>query len=94
MLPKKFGVLYRDGKILFYKALKTNPHTEISDKPSWAVDVREVLAIFFVGAGAIALILTGQADKGTSLLSGLLGYVIGRTIKVEFVRVPSKEKRE
>jgi len=92
MLPKKFGVLYRDGKILFYKATQTNPEIKIDDKPSWAVDIREILAIFFVGTGAIALILKGNINEGVSLLSGLLGYVIGRTIRVEFVEVRPKKK--
>jgi len=48
--------------------------------PAWAVDIREILAIVFVGSGALCLVLKGEYAYGVALLSGLLGYVTGRTV--------------
>lgn len=80
----KFGVRYQDGKILVFKAdsdgnfvPKSNPGTIA---PSWAVDIREIIAMIFVGVGAIALIFQGHITEAMYLLIGLFMYATGRTV--------------
>lgn len=75
----KIGVVYRDGKILIYK-VENNPETKIEGKPSWAVDIREILAMLFVGSAALCLIIKGNINEAMMLLTGLLGYATGRTV--------------
>lgn len=70
----KVGVRYSHGKLLFFKANPTN------DQPSWAVDIREILAMIFVGGGAWFLVYVGEIEKAMYLLCGLLGYATGRTV--------------
>jgi len=76
----KFGVRYLNGKILFFKTKQVNPEVLFAQPPAWAVDIREILAIVFVGSGALCLVLKGEYAYGVALLSGLLGYVTGRTV--------------
>lgn len=80
----KFGVRYFNGKLLFFRAdrdgnfqVKANPGTVV---PSWAVDIREVIAMIFVGVGAIALIFQGHLTEAMYLLIGLFMYATGRTV--------------
>ena len=77
----KFGVRYSHGKILFYKVLRAgNPEPTFGDKPGWAVDIREIIAMFFVGIGAIYLLSKGDTENSMHLLIGLLAYATGRTV--------------
>ncbi|GAJ18732.1 unnamed protein product [marine sediment metagenome] len=80
-IPWKFGVRYQHGKILFFKANDngnfSNPETVA---PSWAVDIREVIAMIFVGTGAVALIFKGYIHEAMYLLVGLFMYATGRTV--------------
>lgn len=71
----KIGVRYSHGKILLYRG---NP--EIANQPSWAVDIREIIAMCFAGAGALALILVHEYEYAMILLTGILGYATGRTV--------------
>lgn len=80
----KFGVRYHNGKVLFFKAardgsfqVKANPRTVV---PSWAVDIREIIAMVFVGIGAVALIFQGRITEAMYLLIGLFMYATGRTV--------------
>ena len=80
----KFGVRYHNGKVLLFKAdhegsfqVKANPGTVA---PSWAVDIREIIAMIFVGTGAIALILQEHTTEAMYLLVGLFMYATGRTV--------------
>lgn len=75
----KIGVRYRDGKLLIYRGTD-NPENTLNDKPSWAVDIREVLAMVFVGSGALILILKDQYDLAMYLLVALFSYATGRTV--------------
>lgn len=77
-VPRRLGFLYRHGKVLIYTA-GNNPEP-MADKPSWAVDIREILAMLFVGVGAICLIYQGDVEGAKMLLIGLFGYATGRTI--------------
>lgn len=87
-LPKpiswKVGVRYVNGKILIFKATSEgqfqatpNPGTVA---PSWAVDIREIIAMIFVGVGAIALIFQEHYQEAMLLLVGLFMYATGRTV--------------
>ena len=80
----KFGVRYHNGKILFFKAdangkfqIKANPGVVV---PSWAVDIREIIAMIFVGIGAVALIFQEHTTEAMYLLIGLFMYATGRTV--------------
>ena len=80
----KFGVRYHNGKILFFQAdrdgrfqVKANPRVVV---PSWAVDIREVIAMIFVGVGAVALIFQERTTEAMYLLIGLFMYATGRTV--------------
>lgn len=68
------GVRYQHGKILIYRG---NPGEAF---PSWAIDMREVLLIFFMGVAALFLIYLGHVDDAKELLLVLAGYVFGRTV--------------
>lgn len=74
MVPRKLGFKYVNGKVLIYK---DNPGLEA---PSWAVDIREILAIFFIGIGSICFIFTEQYQMAKEVLILLAGYVFGRTV--------------
>lgn len=81
----KFGVRYHNGKVLFFKAdrdgtfqVKANPGNSVV--PSWAVDIREIIAMIFVGIGATALILQDHTTEAMYLLVGLFMYATGRTV--------------
>jgi len=86
-IPKpswKFGVRYHNGKLLFFKAdsngsfhSSSNPRTVA---PSWAVDIREILAMVFAGTGALILLFKGYVTEAMYILIGLTNYAIGRTV--------------
>lgn len=81
-LVKRLGFRYSNGKLWVFKAKMSNPTEEVADKPSWSVDIREILAMGFVGVAAICLIMKGYISEAMYLLVGLLGYATGRTIPV------------
>lgn len=70
----KIGFRYRHGKVLIYK---DNPG---EDFPGWAVDIREIIAMVFVGIASICLLFKGDTDNAMVLLVGLLAYATGRTV--------------
>jgi len=72
----KFGIRYRDGKFILFKGHR-NPGEM---QPAWAVDVREIIAMIFVGVGALAFIASGDVEDAKALLVGLLCYATGRTV--------------
>lgn len=82
-IPLKFGVRYLHGKLLFFVAdgkgefASSNPGEAA---PSWAVDIREVLAMFFVGLAALFMIWKDEYANAMVLLVGLLAYATGRTV--------------
>lgn len=83
-IPMKFGVRFMHGKLLFFVANnkgeflpKTNPGEVV---PAWAVDIREVLAMFFVGLAALFFIWKDEYSNAMVLLVGLLAYATGRTV--------------
>lgn len=82
-----FGIRYRDGKILFYTRGIGNPVAK--DPPAWAVDIREILAMIFVGVAALCFILQKEYELAMYLLLPLAGYAIGRTVPF-----PTKELKE
>ncbi len=65
--------------MLIFKATG-NPTLSMEEKPSWAVDIREIISMAFVGTGALALIIKGEINYAMILLTGLLGYATGRTV--------------
>ena len=73
-MATRLGFKYIDSKVLVYK---DNPGM---DSPAWAVDIREIIAMFFVGVAALFLIYMGYITEAMYLLVGLLGYATGRTI--------------
>ena len=73
-MATRLGFKYLNGKVLIYK---DNPGIE---SPAWAVDIREIIAMFFVGMAAIFMIYRGYITEAMYLLVGLLGYATGRTI--------------
>ena len=80
----KFGVRYHDGKVLFFKASKDGTFKAKSNPgevaPSWAVDIREIIAMVFVGLGSVCLIFKGYIHEAMYLLVGLFMYATGRTV--------------
>lgn len=75
----KIGVRYLHGKLLIYRNFV--PSANPGDvTPSWAVDIREILAMFFVGLAALFFIWKDQYSNAMLLLVGLLGYATGRTV--------------
>ena len=70
----KWGFRYCNGKVLVYEG---NPSPLV---PAWAVDIRELIAMFFVGVAALFFINRGEYGHAMTLLVGLLGYATGRTI--------------
>lgn len=85
----KFGVRYQDGKILFFHANKNGKFANPQQPPAWAVDIREILAMLFVGIAAILLIYKGETTTAMYILLPLLGYAIGRTVPF-----PTRELKE
>jgi len=78
-----------DGKILVYKDNPGLTH------PAWAVDVREILLIMFIGIGALLLIIKDQYNYAVQILMVLAGYVTGRTIPGRIgVSTASAEEKE
>lgn len=75
----KIGVRYVHGKVLIYQGVSSNPDIEF-DKPTWAVDIREILLISFVGVGALLFIFKEQYGYAKELLLILSGYIMGRTV--------------
>ena len=76
-MPFKVGVRYLDGKILFFK----NPvQSDNPSAPAWAIDIRELLAMFFVGIAALCLIIKGYIPEAMYLLGPMIGYAVGRTV--------------
>jgi len=73
-LVAKLGFKYVDGKVLIYKDNPGMSH------PAWAVDIREILLILFIGLGALLLIVKEQYQSAVQILLVLAGYVTGRTI--------------
>lgn len=69
----KIGVKYEHGKVLIYSG---NP----GDAPTWAVDIREILLILFIGIGALLFIFKEQYGEAKEILLVLSGYVVGRTV--------------
>jgi hypothetical protein len=88
--PFKLGFKYLDGKILVYK---WNPGL---NHPAWAVDVREILLIMFIGIGALLLIIKDQYNYAVQILMVLAGYVTGRTIpgKIGISTASKAEEKE
>ena len=84
----KVGVRYSHGKLLIFKS---NPGVS---QPSWAVDIREIIAMGFVGVGAMLLIWQGEFNYAMILLTGLLGYATGRTVPggVDIINYRKKPK--
>jgi hypothetical protein len=75
----KIGVRYLHGKLLIYRNFVPSPNPgEVT--PSWAVDIREIIAMFFTGVGAIALLCLNKTDDAMKLLIGLMMYATGRTV--------------
>lgn len=74
------GVHYRHGKVLIHKVDGSNPENKIADKPSWSVDVREIIAMAFTGTLAILLALKEQYNYAMVLGTGLLTYATARTV--------------
>jgi hypothetical protein len=80
-MPFKWGigVSYQHGKILIYRtsgtSYKSNP-----GQPSWAVDIREIIAMLFAGTGGLCLIFKGFINEAMVILVGLMFYATGRTI--------------
>lgn len=72
----KIGVRYVHGKLLIYQGNSNNPN----DKPTWAVDIREIMLIMFVGVGALLFIFKEQYDPAKEILLVLSGYIVGRTL--------------
>lgn len=83
-VPFKFGVRYVHGKVLFFRANSRGEFEPSSNPgdvtPSWAVDIREILAMFFVGLAALFFIWKDEYSNAMLLLVGLLGYATGRTV--------------
>lgn len=75
----KIGVRYVHGKLLIYQGNSNNPDVEF-DKPTWAVDIREIMLIMFVGVGALLFIFKEQYDYALEILLVLSGYIVGRTV--------------
>ena len=80
----KFGVRYSDGKVLIFRATKQGHFYEENPGeiivPSWAVDIREVIAMVFAGAGSLCLIFRNEINYAMVILVGLLMYATGRTV--------------
>lgn len=70
----KMGFRYSHGKLLMFKG---NPGEEA---PSWAVDIREIIAMVFVGMASMLLLYCREYEKAQTLLIGLLAYATGRTV--------------
>lgn len=79
-MATRLGFRYIDGKVLIYK---DNPGM---DSPAWAVDIREIIAMVFVGIAALFLIYRGYITEAMYLLVGMLGYATGRTIPGTLVK--------
>lgn len=83
-IPVKFGVRYCHGKLLFFAANNrgefTASHNPGEVAPSWAVDIREIIAMIFVGTSSLFLIWKNEVEKGFALLLMLTGYATGRTV--------------
>ena len=90
-LPKlcwKYGFRYRNGKFVMLQmscpesseTRESRVREVIPSEPSWAVDIREVMAMGFVGVAALMLIYSREVDNAMILLVGLLSYAIGRTV--------------
>ncbi len=80
----KLGVRYLHGKILVYKAnedgtFQTTPNPG-NVAPSWAVDIREIIAMTFAGVGALLLLWKGDVHDAMYLLIALTSYATGRTV--------------
>lgn len=89
-----FGVRYQNGKIMFFKASDegTFSHNPGVTVPDWAVDIREIIAMIFVGIAAICLIWKEQYHLAETILVGLLCYATGRTIPSPTRRSEAKKK--
>lgn len=73
-MDSRLGFRYVNGKVLIYS---DNPS---ASSPAWAVDIREIIAMLFVGVAALMLLYQGKHEYAMILLTGLLGYATGRTI--------------
>lgn len=86
-----FGVRYSDGKLCFFRTNKngkfgTNPGVTV---PDWAIDIRELVAMFFVGIAALFLISKNYINEAMYLLVALVSYAIGRTVP----QIPVKKQK-
>jgi len=91
MVNWKFGIRYRDGKVMIFRnvAPYLNPGIET---PDWSIDIREIMAMLFVGIAALFLIWKDHIQEAMYLLGPLTGYAIGRTIPMPTKRLITKEK--
>lgn len=76
----RLGIKYSNGKVWIFKYLTNSAKEGGSETPSFSVDIREILAMCFVGTAAIALILKNDTTDAMLLLVGMLGYATGRTV--------------
>jgi len=78
----RIGFRYKDGKIWLWPFHKSaNPgKLTADDAPKWSVDIREIIAMVFVGSGAMCLLWKGDTQNAMILLTGLLSYATGRTV--------------
>jgi len=73
----KLGVRYAHGKVLIYP---NNPSLGLAEAPGWAVDIREIIAMGFVGVAGLCFIFKGEYQNAMILFTGLLAYATGRTV--------------
>lgn len=86
VLGWKFGVRYCHGKVMFFKT-NDGKFGNPGVLPDWSIDIREILAMLFVGIAVLLLICYDYIHEAMYLLLPLLGYALGRTVPYPSTRV-------
>jgi hypothetical protein len=76
---------------MIFRSFSPNPGIEV---PDWSIDIRELMAMLFVGIAALFLIQKDHIQEAMYLLLPLTGYAIGRTIPMPTKRLTAKENKE